>query len=104
MRHLTIPPADLAVVRGLRCSTAVRTALDIARSEPLVAAVVALDVMLARVIVGRSGLEVPQYTVFDSRGDFVARLDLAFPSIVWRPSTTVPGTHNRASPPRITAG
>ncbi|MET0765018.1 MAG: DUF559 domain-containing protein [Blastococcus sp.] len=124
IRQTTLPPSDIAVVRRWRCTTAVRSALDIARWEPLIEAVVALDVLLARVVVGRSELgeaadalgskrgarrtqravaladhraesppesrvrvllalaglsAVPQFTVRDPNGDFVARVDLAFP-------------------------
>jgi len=124
IRQVTLPPSDIAVVRGWRCTTAVRSALDIARWESLIEAVVALDVLLARVVVGRSELReaagalgsrrgarrtqravaladhraesppesrvrvllalaglsaVPQFTVRNASGDFVARVDLAFP-------------------------
>ena len=57
VRQADVAAADHAVVRGFRCTTAVRTALDIARWEPLMEAVVALDVMLARALVDRRELE-----------------------------------------------
>jgi very-short-patch-repair endonuclease len=124
VRQVVLPPADLTVVSGKRCTTPVRAALDIAQSEELSEAVAALDVLLARAVVGRSELgeaagslgsrrgarrtqqavaladpraqslpesrlrvllalaglpAVPQFTVRDSNGDFVARVDLAYP-------------------------
>jgi very-short-patch-repair endonuclease len=124
IRQTTLPPSDVGIIRSWRCTTAVRSALDIARWEPLIEAVVALDVLLARVVVGRSELReaagsmgsrrgarrtqravaladhraesppesrlrvllalaglsaVPQFTVRNASGDFVARVDLAFP-------------------------
>lgn len=124
VRQVRIPSSDVGRAHGRRCTTGLRTALDIARWEPLVEAVVALDVLLARVVVGRgelreavgtlgavrgarrieravaladhraasppesrlrvllalSGLTpVPQFVVRDARGNFVARVDLAFP-------------------------
>jgi very-short-patch-repair endonuclease len=124
VRSVTLLPADIGVVQRRRCTTGVRSALDIARWEPLIEAVVALDVLLARVVVGRSELReaagalgsrrgarraqraialadhraesppesrlrvllalaglsaVPQFTVRNADGDFVARVDLALP-------------------------
>jgi very-short-patch-repair endonuclease len=125
IRQVGLAPPDLALVGRWRCTSALRTALDIARAEPLAEAVAALDVLLARGVVGRSelhgavvglegrgarraeravsladpraespqesrlrvllslaGLEpVPQFTVRTPRGDFVARVDLAFPEL-----------------------
>ncbi|WNV74869.1 hypothetical protein [Geodermatophilus sp. DSM 44513] len=126
IRRVLVPPSDaeVTVVRRVRCTSELRTALDIARTEPLVEGVVALDVLLARGIVDhrrlraavgvqptprgalRAGravdladaraespqesrlrvllalaglLAVPQHTVRDGAGRFVARVDLAFP-------------------------
>jgi very-short-patch-repair endonuclease len=125
IRQVQLPDGDVAMVRGRRCTTGVRTALDISRHEPLLDAVAALDVLLVRAIVGRgelresatewqgrgarrvrqaaelvdpraqsqpesrvrvllalAGLHAePQYTVLDIRGNFVARVDLAFPDL-----------------------
>jgi very-short-patch-repair endonuclease len=120
-----LPDADVRTVRRRRCTAGLRTALDIARCEPLVEAVVALDVLLAQVVVGKGELAeaavagrggargvqrvrravaladgraesppesrlrvllalaglpaVPQHTVRDAAGEFVARVDLAYP-------------------------
>ncbi|NEM04926.1 DUF559 domain-containing protein [Geodermatophilus normandii] len=124
VRRTALPATDVTVVRRRPCTTGTRTALDIARTEPLVEAVAALDVLLARGVVDRAGLRrsldatpsprgvrragraveladpraeslpesrvrvllalagmdaVPQYTVRGADGDFVARVDLAFP-------------------------
>lgn len=48
VRRVDLPSSDVVEVRGWRCTTGVRTALDIARWEPLPDAVAALDLMLAR--------------------------------------------------------
>jgi very-short-patch-repair endonuclease len=124
VRRLRLLPSDVTVLGGRRCTTALRTAVDIARAEPLAEAVVALDVLLAAAIVGKGELRqaaselevtrgtrkvqqavaladaraesppesrlrvllalaglpaVPQFTVRDADGRFVARVDLAFP-------------------------
>jgi very-short-patch-repair endonuclease len=124
VRQVALQPSEVCLIHGRRCTTGVRTALDIARWEALVEAVVALDVLLARVVVGRAELHeavsslgaargarrieqavaladhraasppesrlrvllalagltpVPQFVVRDARGEFVARVDLAFP-------------------------
>jgi very-short-patch-repair endonuclease len=125
VRQVQLPPADIAVVRRHRCTTGLRTALDIAAREPVTDSVPALDVLLARTIVGKgefrdsveryrgrasrrvreaarltdpraesqpesrlrvllalAGLPaVPQYTVRDATGKFVARVDLAYPDL-----------------------
>ena len=52
--YCTDSPEWDVLLRGTwRCTTGLRTALDIARSEPLAGAVAALDVLLARVVVGK---------------------------------------------------
>ncbi|SHG84188.1 hypothetical protein [Geodermatophilus nigrescens] len=124
VRQVALPSTDVVEVRTRRCTSATRTALDLARDEPLAEAVVALDVLLARDVVTRAELQhalaappssrgirrarraveladpraespqesrlrvllalagltpVPQYTVRDAEGGFVARVDLAFP-------------------------
>lgn len=56
IRRLPLSEPDIVVLRGRRCTTGVRTALDIARVEPLVEGVIALDVLLGRVVVGRGEL------------------------------------------------
>jgi very-short-patch-repair endonuclease len=126
VRRVSLPDDDLTGVATFRCTTGLRTALDIARTEPVLDAVPALDVLLARGIVGLGELReagaaltsvrgarrarqataladpraesppesrlrvlltvaglapVPQYTVRDEAGAFVARVDLAFPDL-----------------------
>lgn len=123
IRQVVLPPADVVALGTRPCTTGLRTALDIARHEPVVEAVPALDVLLAKVVVGRKELieavaagvpgrgaarartavalasplaesqpesrvrvalalaglrPVPQYSVRDADGRFVARVDLAF--------------------------
>jgi very-short-patch-repair endonuclease len=56
IRHVGVPGGDCAVISGRPCTTGLRTALDVARAEPLLEAVVALDVLLAKAVVGRSEL------------------------------------------------
>lgn len=123
VRQVGLPPSEVTTIGGRRCSTGLRTAMDIARVEPLPEAVAALDVLVARGVVGigeltehagagqgrgaararratqlvnplaesqpesrlrvvlaLAGLHaVPQHSVRDRAGDFVARVDLAFP-------------------------
>ena len=124
VRHVTVGHAEVVRVSRGPCTTPIRTALDIARTEPLLEGVVALDVLLARRVVDHPVLRaavrvqstprgarraaravdladgraespqesrlrvlltlaglvaVPQYTVRDRDGRFVARVDLAFP-------------------------
>jgi hypothetical protein len=125
VRQVDLPEPDVCTLQRRRCTTGLRTALDIARCEPLIEAVVALDVLLARVVVGKGELAqaavaghgsrrgrermrravalsdgraesppesrlrvvlalagmpaVPQHTVRDASGEFVARVDLAYP-------------------------
>ncbi|WP_245160608.1 hypothetical protein [Blastococcus sp. CT_GayMR20] len=125
IRRVRLPDADVVRIGTFRVTTGLRTALDIARGDPLPVAVAALDVMLAAAVVGWGelraagaalrggrgarrgrqateladpraesppesrlrvlltlvGLEpVPQHTVRDATGAFVARVDLAFPA------------------------
>jgi very-short-patch-repair endonuclease len=124
VRETVLPAADVTRVRHWPCTTRIGTALDIARVEPLIEGVAALDVLLARDVVDRPELEhalatlssprgarrarraveladpraespqesrvrvllalaglpaVPQFTVRDADGSFVARVDLAYP-------------------------
>jgi very-short-patch-repair endonuclease len=74
IRRLPLPEADLTQVGGFRCTRGLRTALDIARAEPVVEAVVALDVLLARVVVGKGELEVAGRRLVGGRGARSARL------------------------------
>lgn len=124
VRQVTVDASEVVERSRGRCTTPLRTALDIARGEPLVEGVVALDILLARglvdhphlraavlarstprrarraeravdladaraespqesrlrVVLALAGLAaVPQHTVRDGNGRFVARVDLAFP-------------------------
>jgi very-short-patch-repair endonuclease len=63
IRRVALSPDEVVTLGRWRCTTAVRTALDLARWEPLPEAVAALDVLLARGIVGASELD-------ESAGDF----------------------------------
>ncbi len=56
IRRVRLPDGDVATVRGRRCTTGLRTALDISRHEPLPDAVAALDVLVVRAIVGQREL------------------------------------------------
>jgi very-short-patch-repair endonuclease len=56
IRQVRLAPQDVVLLQGRRCTTALRTALDIARTEPLPDAVAALDVLLGRVVVGKGEL------------------------------------------------
>lgn len=125
VRRVVLPDSDVVEPGGWRCTTAVRTALDIARWEPLPEAVAALDVLLNRGVVGSRDLQetaaarhgrgsrqalraveladgraesqpesrlrvilalaglppVPQHVVRGPGGEFVARVDLAYPDL-----------------------
>lgn len=56
VRQVQLAPADVVLLRGRRCTTGLRTALDLARTTSLPDAVAALDVLLARTIVGTGEL------------------------------------------------
>lgn len=56
VRQVALATSDVTALEEWRCTTALRTAVDIARHEPLMEAVPALDVLLARAIVGRGEL------------------------------------------------
>jgi hypothetical protein len=124
VRRVRLQGADLTRVDGRPCTVPVRTALDVARTEPLPDGVAALDVLLRlgvvrhdelraaaeaqttprgaqrarravhladaraesppesrlRVVLALAGLvAVPPHVVRDPAGNFVARVDLAFP-------------------------
>ena len=51
VRRTSLPASDVRTVRRYSCTTPVRTALDIARSEVIPGSVVVLDVLLARGLV-----------------------------------------------------
>lgn len=68
IRRVQLAPSDICTVTGRRCTTGVRTALDIAREEPLMDAVPALDVLLSRVVVGRGELHEAAARLGSGRG------------------------------------
>ena len=66
IRRSPLPPSSVRTAGRYRCTTPLRTALDIARSE-------------LRVLLRLAGLTpVPQFVVRDADGRFLARVDLAF--------------------------
>jgi very-short-patch-repair endonuclease len=123
IRRVAMSPTDVTALGAWPCTTGLRTALDLGRWESRLDAVAALDLLLARAIVGLGELReaaerhagpgtrrireaakladpraesqpesrlrvilalaglhaVPQFTVRDIAGTFVARVDLAFP-------------------------
>lgn len=125
VRRALLTAPEVVSVRGWRCTTPARTAWDVARWEALPDAVAAVDVLLARAVVGKAELgeevgrrsgrgvrkaqtvvdladaraesqpesrlrvllalagmpAVPQHTVRDASGEFVARVDLAYPEL-----------------------
>jgi hypothetical protein len=125
VRRVDLPSADVSQVRGWQCTTGLRTALDIARWEPLPEAVAGLDLLLTRRVVGEVALRdaagagigrgsrqarravdladaraesqpesklrviltlaglppVPQHVVRGPGGEFLARVDLAYPDL-----------------------
>jgi very-short-patch-repair endonuclease len=125
VRRVDLPGSDVVEVGGWRCTTGLRTALDIARWEPLPEAVAGLDLLLARRVVGEVALReaaddgtgrgsrqarravaladaraesqpesklrvilalaglppVPQHVIRGAGGEFLARVDLAYPHL-----------------------
>jgi very-short-patch-repair endonuclease len=77
IRQVALPATDVTTVRGRRCATPLRTALDIARTEPLPEAVAALDVLLARAVVGRGELKEAGARLVGGRGARIARQAIA---------------------------
>lgn len=73
IRRVRLPDAELTQVGGFRCTRGLRTALDIARAESVTEAVVALDVLLASVIVGKGELEEAGRRLEGGRGVRTAR-------------------------------
>ena len=67
VRRVLLPPVEVTSVGTWRCTTGVRTCLDLARWESLSDAVAALDVMLGRAIVGKGELAEAARR-FDGRG------------------------------------
>ena len=56
VRQVQLSPEDITSVRSHRCTSGLRTALDIARQEAAPEAVAALDILVARAVVGRGEL------------------------------------------------
>ncbi len=73
IRKLEVPPADLSAPGGFRCTTGLRTALDLARAESLHDSVPALDVLLAAEIVGLDELRRAAADLAGVRGARIAR-------------------------------
>ncbi len=68
VRQVALPSSDVCAVGRRRCTSRARTALDLARGESLVEAVVALDVLLARDVVDRRELALALDTPASPRG------------------------------------
>ncbi|WP_448615592.1 hypothetical protein [Modestobacter sp. URMC 112] len=68
IRQATVPDGDVVVWGGHRCTAEVRTALDVARLEPLISSVPLLDAMLARAVVARPELETAAGQIPSGRG------------------------------------
>lgn len=81
IRRVHLPAVYVTEVRRRRCTTPARTALDIARTEPLLEGVTALDVLLRRGVVARATLEEALALPGTPRGARRARraVDLADP-------------------------
>ncbi len=68
VRRVTLVARDVTVVRSRPCTTPIRTALDIARAEPLVEGVAALDVLLSKGVVDHPQLRAAVTAQPTSRG------------------------------------
>ena len=77
IRRVPLPAGDVTQVRGFRCTRGLRTALDIARSEPLLDGVAALDVLLRESVVGIGELREAGAGLRGGRGAAVARRAIA---------------------------
>ena len=73
IRQVRLPRVDVVHIRTRPCTGGLRTALDIARHEPLIEAVPALDVLVARAIVGKGELEEAATGLVVGRGAVRAR-------------------------------
>jgi len=63
IRHVQLAASDLTSVAGRRCTTGLATAVSLAATEETTRAVAALDVLLARGVVGMRALEEAAETV-----------------------------------------
>ena len=77
IRRVQLPGADVTQVEGFPCTRGLRTALDIARAEPLLDGVPALDVLLREVVVGIGELREAGPRLSGGRGASVARRAIA---------------------------
>ncbi len=68
VHRVALAATDVMVVRSRPCTTPIRTALDIARAEPLVEGVAALDVLLSRGVVDHPQLRAAAATQPTPRG------------------------------------
>ena len=73
IRRAALPPSDVTVIAHRRCTSELRTAVDLARLESIVEAVVAIDVLLARGIVRAVELEQAVAELTPGRGTRQAR-------------------------------
>lgn len=78
IRRTTVLDSELHSVRRYTCTNPARTALDIARSEPIPDSVVALDVLLRRGLVTAEGLVAAAAALPGGRGCRQARRAVAF--------------------------
>lgn len=73
IRQATVRDGEVVVWGGHRCTAEVRTALDVARLEPLLSSMPLLDAMLARAVVDRAELEAAAAQLPPGRGSRRAR-------------------------------
>lgn len=73
VRRASMPATDVSRLGRFRCTTGLRTAVDIARLEPLVDAVPALDVLLAARVTDRASLTMAVGRLTGVRGARCAR-------------------------------
>jgi very-short-patch-repair endonuclease len=73
VRTAALTPGEVDVGAPYRCTTGLRTALDLARCGPLVEAVVAVDALLAAAVVGRRTLVDAADALSTGRGSRQAR-------------------------------
>jgi G:T-mismatch repair DNA endonuclease (very short patch repair protein) len=81
IRQVRLSGSDVVLVSTRPCTNGLRTALDIARHEPLMEAIPALDVLLSRAVVGKGELEEAATGLIVGRGAARARkaVELANP-------------------------
>jgi hypothetical protein len=77
VRHVQLPDTDVTRVLGFRVTTGLRTAVDLARAEVVTDAVAALDMLLAKGIVGRTELSEAVAGLTGGRGAARARQAVA---------------------------